>query len=125
MKQISYGSHKMTAEEVATYVGPGWHSIVTRLIDDLFELGWDGKLLQIKEKFGGLRFYVDSGNEAIFRRINEAEGESVVTSEFSGKPGRVRDTGWMKTLDDEEYDKYKETGNLNFLHKRNSEHSSV
>lgn len=82
-------------------VGPGWGDILKRLIEDLFELGWDGHVLQVKEKFGGLRFYVGSGSEAIHARIGDAESESNRTCEQCGAPGKVQGKFWLKTLCDE------------------------
>ena len=38
-------------------VGDGWVPIVDRLITDLEAMGWRGQVRQVKEKFGGLRFY--------------------------------------------------------------------
>ena len=84
-----------------SHVGPGWHDILTRLINDLFELGWDGQVLQVKEKFGGLRFYVGSASNAVYERIRNAENESLEACEQCGKPGQIRDGGWLKTLCDE------------------------
>jgi len=86
-------------EEVCKFVGNGWEDIIRRLVVDLFELGWDGTLLQIKEKFGGLRFYIGGGTSAIFDRINEAEQESVRTCERCGEKGKtVQYHGWLTTL---------------------------
>ena len=112
-----YGRKEPTpVEEMAKYVGPGWKDIIVRLVDDLYALGWDGQVAQVKEKFGGLRFYLNSeGTPEMFARIAEAEDESFVTSEFSGKPGELRDTGWLKVLDDEEWEEYQQTGSLDFL----------
>jgi hypothetical protein len=75
-------------------VGPGWSKIVQRLIRDLFLLGWDGNLHQIKEKFGGLRFYIGGGSDAIYRRIDQAEAESFKTCELCGEPGKLYADGW-------------------------------
>jgi hypothetical protein len=72
--------------------------MVVNLMKDLFDLGWDGHLDQIKEKFGGLRFYIGGGDEAIFERINEAERESYHTCETCGRPGQLRGDGWMVTI---------------------------
>lgn len=80
-----------------SHVGPGWGDILTRLIDDLFELGWDGSVLQVKEKFGGLRFYVGHASDAVYERIRNAENESLETCEQCGKPGSPRGDGWIKT----------------------------
>ena len=87
--------------ECQSQVGSGWGDILTRLIDDLFELGWDGRVSQVKEKFGGLRFYVGSANKAIYERIHAAENESFETCEQCGAPGELRQGGWLKTLCDE------------------------
>ena len=109
----------MPVEELAKHVGPGWKDIIVRLVDDLYALGWDGQVAQVKEKFGGLRFYLNSSyTPEMFARIAEAEDASFVTSEFSGKPGKLRDTGWLKVLDDEEWEEYQQTGSLDFLWER-------
>ena len=83
------------------HVGPGWGDILKRLINDLFELGWDGRVLQVKEKFGGLRFYVGSANKAIHERIDAAANESLRTCEQCGALGVLRERYWLKTLCDE------------------------
>ena len=44
----------------ASGVGPGWFPILRNLVTELRASGWDGKIGQIKEKFGSLRFYPDS-----------------------------------------------------------------
>lgn len=85
-------------EDVLKAVGPGWHDIVNRLIDDLFVLGWDGSLHQIKEKFGGLRFYIGGGTDAVHGRIRIAESESDRTCDECGAPGeKDYSKGWILT----------------------------
>jgi len=60
------------------------------------------EVLQVKEKFGGLRFYVNCRrNEAIRQRIGIAAEESFRTCEVCGQPGRLREDRWIKTLCDE------------------------
>ena len=39
----------------------GWYPLIKNLIDELITLGWDKKVTQVKEKFGGLRFYIMVG----------------------------------------------------------------
>jgi hypothetical protein len=85
-------------KDVLASVGEGWHKLVDELIDDLFELGWDGSLHQIKEKFGGLRFYIGGGDDRIHERIYRAEAESLRTCESCGKPGKPTTSGWVRTL---------------------------
>lgn len=50
----------------------GWGGIINSLIEDLFNLGWNGQLYQIKEKFGGLRFYIGGGTDEMRDRIIRA-----------------------------------------------------
>lgn len=52
-----------TIEEIKGKVGPDWHPIIDRLVDDFFALGWSGVVEQVKEKFGGLRFYTEQSAE--------------------------------------------------------------
>lgn len=85
-------------------IGDGWKPLVTELIKDLKELKWNGTILQIKEKFGGLRFYIGEGSELIFNRINKAESDSYKICEECGVQGKLRqDLPWIKTLCEEHY----------------------
>jgi len=85
-------------------VKSGWYPIIKSLIEDLISLGWDKQTTQVKEKFGGLRFYINSGSPVIHQRILQAETESYNTCEVCGKSGELRkDIGWYSTLCDEHY----------------------
>jgi hypothetical protein len=97
---IKYGYHGVPREpeDIEEAVGAGWSDIIKRLISDLEGLGWDGNLLQIKEKFGGLRFYIGKGTEKIHARILQAEEESFKVCELCGEKGKPRGGGWIKTL---------------------------
>jgi hypothetical protein len=55
------------------------------------------KASQIKEKFGGLRFYMTCGTDEIFDLVEEAEELSYKICEECGKPGKERDGGWIHT----------------------------
>jgi len=84
----------------------GWYPLLKELIEDLIAMGWDKKICQVKEKFGGLRFYINSGSDEIYERISKAENDSYEICERTGKPGKLRqDIGWWTTLCDEEYQK--------------------
>lgn len=98
---ITWNGNPYPFENVLQGVGPGWKDVVTRLIDDLFELGWDGQLFQIKEKFGGLRFYTGACTDAMYARIAQAESESYVTCEYCSAPGQARHDGWIKVMCDD------------------------
>lgn len=87
-------------------VGSGWNLIIKNLIQDLIRLGWNKEVIQVKEKFGGLRFYINESTDAIHERIGQAELESMKTCEITGRPGKLRnDIGWYRTLCDEEYER--------------------
>lgn len=65
---------------------------------------------QIKEKFGGLRFYYDGGDEYISGLVTMAESWADKTCEVCGDAGQLRNGGWVRTLCDtheEEYQKNK------------------
>jgi hypothetical protein len=55
----------------------------------------------VKEKFGGLRIYVNDADDNIRLRIETAQLESFRTCEICGQPGTRREGGWIKTLCDE------------------------
>jgi hypothetical protein len=89
-------------------VGKGWYQLIKDLIDDLIKLGWNKEICQVKEKFGGLRFYINGGTTEIFNRISEAEELSINTCEVTGNKGELRtDIGWYRTLSDEVYNEFK------------------
>jgi hypothetical protein len=87
----------------------GWFDLLWRLCEDLETLvtefeqasGLQFEILQVKEKFGGLRVYVNDANDAIHQRIETAIQESFHTCEVCGQPGTLREGGWIKTLCDE------------------------
>lgn len=56
---------------------------------------------QIKEKFGGLRFYYDGGDDYVRGLVTMAELWADRTCEECSKPGLRRNGGWIKTLCDE------------------------
>ena len=79
-------------------VGDGWLGLLKDLIEDLIKLGWNKQICDIKEKFGGLRFYIAGGSDEIFDRINKAESDSYKICETCGEPGEPTQGGWIKTL---------------------------
>lgn len=55
---------------------------------------------QVKEKFGGLRFYVDNCDDYVRGVIAMAESMSYRTCEGCGNHGVKRTSGWIRTLCD-------------------------
>ena len=70
-------------------VGEGWLPLLEKLINELIALGWDRRLAQVKEKLGGLRFYIGGGTPPMFEAIRRAEARSLRTCELCGAPGRL------------------------------------
>jgi len=92
----------------------GWYPLIQELIEDLIKLGWDKQVTQVKEKFGGLRFYISGGSTEIYDRITEAETKSYTICEECGAPGELRkDLGWYFTLCDTHHQQKKEERNKN------------
>lgn len=54
--------------------------------------------VQVKEKFGGLRFYYSGGDEYIAGLVSMAESMSDRTCEVCGSPGTHTEGGWIRTL---------------------------
>jgi hypothetical protein len=103
------GDFRHTAMTRGFEHGDGWFEILWRLCVDLEPLvtemeragGRQFEVLQVKEKFGGLRFYVNCRrNEAIRQRIGIAADESFRTCEVCGQPGELREERWIRTLCD-------------------------
>ena len=56
--------------------------------------------VQVKEKFGGLRFYVNGATDKHWNYISVAESMSYRTCEECGNPGKTYTDGWHRTLCD-------------------------
>ena len=78
----------------------GWYPILARLEERLRTIDPDYRVLQIKEKFGTLRFYWTGRNyDAGETVVADAEKESARTCEVCGSPGCLRTRGgWLRTL---------------------------
>ena len=82
----------------------GWYGIIKPLFDYIEEYNKKNpdneiKVLQVKEKFGGLRFYISHGDETLYKMIDKAENESLKTCEHCGSKENVIHTeGWIWTV---------------------------
>ena len=85
-------------------VGDGWMPLVQSLIEELVADGWNREICDIKEKFGGLRFYTNGGGDNHYDIIGKYEKLSYTTCEECGEPGEPRNTGWIKTLCDKHHE---------------------
>lgn len=57
--------------------------------------------VQVKEKFGSLRFYYNGGDSKIDGMVRMAESISINTCEVCGNKGKLRRGGWIRALCDE------------------------
>ena len=82
-------------------VGKGWSKILDKLYDVKPR---NVDVLQVKEKWGGLRFYVGGALREFHDAIEAAEEESYFTCEECGEYGKLReDLGWILTLCEKHY----------------------
>ena len=87
-------------------VGKGWWPIIQALCKNIdswvkFSKCQPVVVEQIKEKFGGLRFYYSGGDQQISGMVRMAEAWADHSCEECGAPGRQRSGGWIRTLCDE------------------------
>ena len=82
-------------------VGEGWLHLIKDMIEELIALGWDKRTTQVKEKFGGLRFYLETYPEGSAEIISKYEKMSYTLCETCGNPGELRKGSWLFTLCDE------------------------
>lgn len=61
---------------------------------------------QVKEKFGGLRFYYTGGDDEVSGMVRMAESWAAVTCETCGDRGTLRHGGWIRTLCDKHEAEY-------------------
>jgi len=73
------------------------YSLSRAITDHAQRAGLDISAVQVKEKFGTLRFYVYDGDDVIRNLIGEAERESERTCEICGAPGVLIRAAWCAT----------------------------
>ena len=105
---------KMFAEPYGGFCcSEGWWPILESLCGQIqHHINWKNKqsevvpqvtVAQIKEKFGGLRFYYNGGDDYISGLVSMAESWAGLSCETCGAPGKSREGGWIKTLCDEHF----------------------
>ena len=91
-------------------VDEGWYQIVVDCDNLLTKIDPDYQIAQIKQKFGGLRYYFqpsDVNNGELYVKMNAVvlayEKIASITCEATGNPGVLMKSkgGWLKTLDPE------------------------
>lgn len=83
----------------------GWYDLIYSLTKQIYDYSKNSSLdievVEIKEKFGGLRYYLEGGDKYIYKLIDRAEDESYKICEKCGKIGKLRTKrAWILTLCD-------------------------
>lgn len=81
-------------------VKPGWHGLLREIYDKKNTLDSHIDIIQVKEKFGGLRVYTSSVHDEFDTFILENEIKSYTLCEECGDSGALRGGGWYQTLCD-------------------------
>jgi hypothetical protein len=92
--------------------GDGWADLLvelceriqTRLNEMPREVANRIVAVQVKEKYGSLRFYISHLDNSIENLIEEAMRKSTETCEVCGKPGSIRGESWYFAACDEHTD---------------------
>ena len=79
--------------------GDGWFLIVWQLSEQLEKLGCVAA--QVKEKFGGLRFYLEGYTDEAVSAIEMAEERALRTCDVCGDAGSINNSGWLSVRCDD------------------------
>ena len=95
-----HGDYRETCMVWGFSCGDGWFQLIWDLCLELEKVNPQVVAQQVKEKFGGLRFYVHSSNMNGYDLITRAEALSFKVCEWCGKEGSNKEssTGWIRTL---------------------------
>lgn len=85
--------------ELGIDCGAGWFELCLELIKLCDKRGVE--VVQIKQKFGELRFYVGEAPNEVHEAIRLAMDRSHTICEECGKPGKRGGRNWIATLCDE------------------------
>jgi hypothetical protein len=84
-------------------INDGWLPLIEQLSYDIEQAlkkdPCEFQVTQVKEKYGGLRFYYFGGNDEISKLVDKAEDESYKICEKCGSGDNVTQTkGWIVSL---------------------------
>jgi len=96
-----YKQHKLDMTQTCMCwgicAGDGWFDLIDDLSSKLEPLGVEA--VQVKEKFGGLSFYLNRYPDKARDIVHKASEKSYEICEICGKDGELRrDLGWIRTL---------------------------
>jgi ribosomal protein L40E len=81
--------------ELLDTLGSKLEPLIKKYVEEHGEEEAHPRAAQVKEKFGGLRFYMTAQTDEMTAAIVEAEDASETICERCGAPGVIRDGGWM------------------------------
>jgi hypothetical protein len=87
--RLQYAIENKKSDKVTEY-----EELLARAVNDL------PVITQVKEKFGGLRFYTSGSTPKINNYITFAEHMAMRTCEVCGNPGKTGGGSWVKVLCD-------------------------
>ena len=87
-------------EDAKHSVEKGWSFLIDSVYDRLSQCS-SAFVSTVKEKYGGLRIYVGGIDDETQDFLDAIEEKSFTVCEFCGKPGKPRNSGWIKTLCDD------------------------
>lgn len=104
-----FGPQAVPMMTQASNVGEGWHPLLKELEQVLNTIDPDYTLQQVKEKFGGLRYYTqnsagvtEEARQAFNITIRYAEDRSTRICEVCGEEAETKSyRGWLKTFCEE------------------------
>lgn len=78
----------------------GWYDLIYELCEKIKKENIEHfEVMQVKEKFGTLRFYAQGSTDKVFDFIQEAGKKSAETCEICGEKGSICEIRhWYKTL---------------------------
>ena len=92
----------LTEEDAVQCVGKGWEQLIRKVYNAKEGLGIPVGIIQVKEKWGGLRIYTDYYVKEIENVIREVCEQSLSMCETCGSPaGLVKKGTWYQTLCEE------------------------
>lgn len=92
----------LTEEQAVKCVGRGWEPLVRKVYNAKVGLGIPVGIIQVKEKWGGLRIYTDYYDRQLEEVIIQVAKESLTVCHECGAPAElVKKEAWYLTLCEE------------------------
>ena len=103
--EIQQRCPRLYRNEIFFECGIGWANIISDLsdkIERILEKKDDERemfAVQVKEKYGTLRFYMSCETDEIFDLIRDTEALSSQTCEVCGRHAKMRHTRWIRWIE--------------------------